>query len=654
MQPRHCSTLGKSALIFLGIVVALFLFINIPPGRTLLSHIASHYLQREVLFEGALYPVLTWPPTLHISRLTVANREGGVQPMVHIGEAEISVAPKPLLRRGRFVLAGLSLIDSELHLEVDKDDAANWNFNSDKSAREERSGLPPIRRFYLQNSSLTYRDVPLKTDVSLNAKTQGRTIMLTGDGMHLGREFALDAKLDYTRAARKANAIPIDLAMQVGHTKIHAKGIIEDPTHFKGFELKFDIAGADAAELFPLFGIALPPTSPYSLSGALAYQTDQWQFHDFTGKMGKSDIHGNLLWDTSNERPKLTAEFISNNLSFTDLGPLIGTAPTTPVSPEQKQKAVEQQVSPYVIPDIPLDISKLSAMDADVSFTGKKVISQNLPLDDFYLKAVLNDRVLKLVPVKFGTANGDIEANITVDARNEPVEDTAEIALKRLSLARLMEGFGHPLGANLKRAEGYIGGMIKVKGRGKSLHDVFSTSNGTVGIGMEGGRISNLLIELIGLDVAESLGFILSGDRAIPIRCVVTDFAVEKGVMNSNIFVIDTSDTNIHGEGTVGLGSEELDLRLVPEPKDATVLSLRSPILITGTLKHPKVSVEVSRLAARSSIAAGIAALAPVAAVLAFIEPGLGKDSNCAALMHELDRDNKETKTSDHVPENKN
>jgi len=641
------------AAILLGVIAALLLFINIPPGHSLISNSLSDHLGRKVKFNGHIYPVFAWPPTFYVSKLTIANHESGrAEKLANIGEMKIGVAFVPLLR-GDIQMQTLSLIDSALNLEVDADDNINWDLwgGDEKFPKETNRDLPPLHYLYLRNSTLTYFDVPLKTDITLTAESEQENFLLKGTGIHLGKEFSLEAKIGYSLKQQQANAMPVDTTVTVGHTTLHAQGTIRDPQDFKGINVMLDVKGADASELFPLFGIALPPTAAYTLRGHLDYQNNQWRFRDFAGKMGQSDLSGNLLWDTSGPRPKLTAEFISQNLRFTDLGPLIGVAPTQPVSEKQKEKAVEQQVSPYVIPDVPLDITKLSVMDADVSFTGKHVISSNLPLDDFYMKAILDDRLLTLTPVKFGTANGDIVANMIINARLDPVEDKAEIELHRLSLARLMEGLGRNI-AQMKEAEGYIGGTIKLTGSGKSLYEMLASSNGVVGIGMEGGEISNLIVELIGLDIAESLGFFLTGDRVIPIRCIVADFKVERGVMATEIFVVDTEDTNIKGTGTINFGGEKLNLRLNPQPKDVSLLAARSPILVTGTLKKPSVTIEPTTLAARGSIAGALAAVIPIAALLAFIEPGLGKDSNCAQLIHELDKDIGETRATDQLPEN--
>lgn len=71
-------------------------------------------------------------------------------------------------------------------------------------------------------------------------------------------------------------------------------------------------------------------------------------------------------------------------------------------------------------------------------------------------------------------------------------------------------------------------------------------------------------------------------------------------------------------------------------PKDPTPLSARTPITITGPFAGPSIGVEAGPLAARAAGAVALGALlTPLAAILAFIDPGLEKDNDCAALLEQ-------------------
>ncbi|QJW53153.1 hypothetical protein HL670_00003 [Serratia plymuthica] len=54
-----------------------------------------------------------------------------------------------------------------------------------------------------------------------------------------------------------------------------------------------------------------------------------FQYQKFDGKIGDSDIHGNLKYVASKPRPKLSGEVLSKQLRLADLAPLIGADSNT-------------------------------------------------------------------------------------------------------------------------------------------------------------------------------------------------------------------------------------------------------------------------------------------------------------------------------------
>jgi AsmA family protein len=119
----------------------------------------------------------------------------------------------------------------------------------------------------------------------------------------------------------------------------------------------------------------------------------------------------------------------------------------------------------------------------------------------------------------------------------------------------------------------------------------------------------------------------------VPVRCAVMDFGIKKGLMNSDVFVIDTKETNILGEGQISLAEETIKMKLSPQPKDFSIMSLRTPVHITGTLKEPTIYPD-KMLAIRAGAAVLLGVLAtPLASLIPLIETGPGEDNNCRALI---------------------
>jgi uncharacterized protein involved in outer membrane biogenesis len=108
--------------------------------------------------------------------------------------------------------------------------------------------------------------------------------------------------------------------------------------------------------------------------------------------------------------------------------------------------------------------------------------------------------------------------------------------------------------------------------------------------------------------------------------------------MNAENITFDTQDVLIKGSGAINLGPEELHLEIKGEPKKVRFTRLRTPIEVRGHLEDPSFGVNVGSALKQGTVAAALAALAtPLAALIAFVDPGLAKDQNCAAMIAEAD-----------------
>jgi uncharacterized protein involved in outer membrane biogenesis len=203
-----------------------------------------------------------------------------------------------------------------------------------------------------------------------------------------------------------------------------------------------------------------------------------------------------------------------------------------------------------------------------------------------------------------------------------------------------------PTAKTMQEALGTLYGSAQLKGQGESVAALLGTSDGTASLAVDGGRISALLVELIGLDVAESLLLLGRKHNQVELRCAVAGFDVKKGVATTDSFVIDTSDTVIQVDGSVDLGQERMDLETKPYPKDPSPLALRTPLLMKGPLRHPTIRPKAGPLAARVAGALALGAVNPAFALLALVETGPGKDTDCGRFLAEAKAKGAEKKTA--------
>lgn len=588
---------------------------------------------REFRIEGDLDVDLGSTATISAGGLRLANAGWAREPqMARVGELAFDLRLWPLLR-GDVQIPRIALNRPILHLQRSPQGVGNWVFGKRGDGK-----LPEFRNVRIAAGQLSFFDPARDTDIRVQLHSQPRgkddaepPIAVEGGGQWSGNRFTVTGTAASPLGLRDSRRpYRIDLRAAAGATRAHARGTLLDPLRFRDFDLELALRGKNLADLYPLIGVVTPDTPPFALDGRLtrdlADKRTTWHYDGFTGKVGDSDLSGSAAVTTGGARPLLKANLQSRRLDLDDLAGFLGAAPEASEStnPELAARAAKRRASPRLLPDKPYELDRLRAMDADVRLKAHRINAPSLPLDDMDAHLLLEDGMLQLAPLNFGVAGGDIRSTIRMDARKAPIRTQAQVAARKLELKRLL-----PTPEAAKDAIGRVSGDMTLAGSGNSIARMLGSANGEVAVGMGSGEVSNLVMELAGLDVQEALKFLLTKDRRVPIRCAWGDFTVTNGVMASRGLAFDTTDTILVGEGRISLRDETLDLKLRPRPKDRSLLVFRAPLLVGGSFKDPSFRPDLARVGLRAALALALANIAPPAALLATFEPGPGEDSNC-------------------------
>ena len=283
-----------------------------------------------------------------------------------------------------------------------------------------------------------------------------------------------------------------------------------------------------------------------------------------------------------------------------------------------------------MLPNAEIDLSRLNAMDADLVFNAHRIEATQLPFDRLSTNLSLKAGTLQLKPAEIGIGKGTIRVFMTLNGAQKPVQSDIHVQIERVSLKELIRGSDF-----VDQTAGTLGGEAKLQANGTSVAQIAGSSTGNVFLVVAGGKMSHLLVELAGLDIAESLGVAIAGDKPIPIRCIVIDLEAQQGVFNTRSLVVDTTDTNIAGNGTINMRDEKLDLTLYPLSKDWSPLSVRAPISIQGSFAAPDAFPDPAGIGVDSTIKKVVdAVLTPILGLLPPIDAGVGKDSDCQQLIN--------------------
>ena len=143
------------------------------------------------------------------------------------------------------------------------------------------------------------------------------------------------------------------------------------------------------------------------------------------------------------------------------------------------------------------------------------------------------------------------------------------------------------------------------------------------------------MLEQIGLNIGNIVISKLFGDKQVHLNCMATDLSVTNGLVQTRTFIVDTDDAVMYITGTVDLAKEQLNLTIKPETKGLRIISLRSPIYVTGEFAKPKVGVDTGVLALKAGSAVALAVVAPVTALLPLINVGNPEENKCTTLLKE-------------------
>lgn len=578
---------------------------------------------------------LPWP-LLQAQQVTIGNPPdiSSDTPMAQAREVTFAIDLLPLLAK-KIVIPSLTLDTPKLALRREADGHNNWTLKPHAASAWKFE----LGRISINHGHVDLDDARHKLNLSADLHTLDRnqagiyglgwqlTGKLTGKGGQAvisghGRAGSVLSLQDHSAP------YPLDAEVKIGKTTIAITGKLTDPTQLESLDVHLKLSGASMAQLYPLTGIVLPETPPFSTAGRLYgnLQRQLWTYEKFTGTVGSSEMTGTLEYQQRQPRPKLSGKIVSQRLALVDLAPLIGADSN---ASKKRRDSTAVQPSDKVLPVEKFNTDRWRAIDTDIEFSGHKIVREgDLPIDNLNTNIHLKDGILSLIPLNFGVAGGNLRSDITLDGRQDPIKGRMTISARHLKLKLLL-----PSVEKMQASLGQINGDASLSATGNSIASLLGSANGEVKLLMNEGTISKLLLEQMGLNIGNIILAKLFGDQQVQINCVAGDFAVSKGLMQARTFLVDTKDATIDITGQIDLNKERLSLTLKPDTKNFRLFSLRSPLYVTGSFQHPKVGVDVGVVALKAGGAIALGLAAPLAALLPLINASSDTPNQCGELL---------------------
>jgi uncharacterized protein involved in outer membrane biogenesis len=625
---------GILLLLIAAIVVFLLLFdwnwLRGPIGRW-----ASVKYDREVALQGDLdVKLFSLTPSVIVRDLKFGGPAWARdRDTARVDRIQASVRFDKLLT-GQIEIPRLAITRPQLVLIATEDGRRSWDLNPDKPDTGEGLQLPLIRELIIRDGRLVVEERRRKMtlDATVNAtETAGdgdAGFVLDGEGTVNRSPLTLRIEGCPFIDIRRDRPYPFKADLRGAGSHLLAEGAVTRPFDLGRFNAKLTLEGPDLADLYLLTGITLPNTPRYRIAGDLTRDRSEWTFNDFSGRVGASDLSGDLKVETR-ERLRVEAVLASQRLDISDMTAILGARTQTNAAATETA-TVSSGVPGKLLPDATLNVERLRTMDGRLTYRAASVKANALDIRAVRLGAVLEDGVLDLDPIAFTFNRGSLNGTARINATKDTPYSSVDFRLAGYPLESII-----PARNGSAPVTGRALGRARLEGPGNSIHRFAAASKGSISLVVPQGQMRAAFAELLGINASAGLLKLLSGDQSTSeIRCAVADFKVTSGVARAETFVIDTDVVLAKGAGAINLETETLDLKIDGESKKPRLLRLWSPINITGPLTRPNIGVDVGQVAAQGGLTALIGAVvAPIAALFAFVEPGLAEDANCGALI---------------------
>ena len=576
---------------------------QIQVGGTFEMHLLS--LNPRLIAERVVIGNPPWTPegsTAEIGRLSLAIEMPGFSHWFGIARLEIEAAT--------------------LHLARDSTGHANWQLTDpDKSAAPE---LPIIQSLSMPDANVVLDDALRHLQFVGTVSAQDRNgaagfhpLQIDGKGQLNGRAATFQIMGDALATTSHERPYRFTFAERSSGSRLIGRGFLVRSFDFSKLDTTFNAEGADLKDLYFLTGVTLVNTGNYRVAGTLVRRGTHSKFSDLIITSGQSDVRGVVSIETSSGRPKLDADLDSQILRLSDLGA------------RAAGRERETGTAPLLLSDAMLNPIALRRSDANVNFRARRLDVGRVSLQEVSAKLGIDHGILVVTQLMAGVLAGKLRANLRLDATTEIPVAELDLKIADLQLGEIDHRSGGP-----PPFEGLLQARVTVTGRGRSVHQVAASANGRVTAVLPHGTMRASLAEMTGIDLGD-LGRVLTKNKQdTVVRCGVASFQAHEGTLAAQSLVVDTDPILITGDGAIHLDSEALDLTFRGHPKTLMLLRLRSPILLRGTLTHPSIDIKARNSVVQTAEAVALGVLlTPLAAVLAFVDPGLTKDADCAALI---------------------
>lgn len=327
---------------------------------------------------------------------------------------------------------------------------------------------------------------------------------------------------------------------------------------------------------------------PASASALIVGDEQSFRIDDLTLAYGEIGLTGSLKGRRSGANSPIT---VDGELKATDVDLTTYGGGTPDVA-----------ASAGLFSEAPLPFSVLSVLNGEVDVAVDRLVYQDLEFTEFQTAITLKDGTLT-APIFATYGDRRVEANISAQNTGSP-QAGLSLSAPGFDIGTFLKEVG---ATDLVEVEGHIG--LDLSARGRSLAEIASNLNGKVDVATGRGSIHSSAFEWIAKDLIWAL-IPKGGESGVAdLTCFIGEVDFDNGIGDVSALALVTSEMRTSGSGKIDLRDETIDMQLKPRPNDPGLLSLATPVNITGPLSAPSVLPDTGALLGDIAIAVGAGAL---------------------------------------------
>lgn len=618
----------------IAVAVVLVLTVDVNRFKPQIVAAVENATGRQLTIAGDLGLKVFPRPAIRVNEVTFANASWGSRPaMATVGEFLVEVDLLPLIRQ-QIRIDRLVLADVDLLLEKSRQGQANWEFApkaetkpAETASSGESSGsstLPVVSDVLLKNVKVAFRDAQTGTAQDLHLKelsveeAAGGLLATQMVAVVNGNDLEVNGTLgSLAELTAPSRPWPLKLNIAGPGARAQVEGAIAQPLQAKGIALAIGTEIPDLARLASAFGAAAPAI-PIKLQVQVKDTGPQrYALSGLAANLGPNDLAGSGEIDLAGARPSLRFDLASKSF---DVGAVLPESKPSdgkggqPAGPGRASTGTDGRL----FSDDPLPLDGLKAVDAVLAYKAEQFRAPMLEAQNVAANVTLKDGVLNVKPQVGALAGGRLSGDVTLDGNAKRLN--AKLDAAGIVLSEYLQKNGI---TDVVRRGAPTDLTANLTSQGGSIRQIMAGLNGTMVLKVGEGELKEEYIRSFMPDLARAVGILDRATAKTKLHCVVKGFDFRNGVATPKALLAETGSLTLAGDGSVNLGTEQLDLRLAVSSRDTALAGVLPPVRVRGTLLKPSFSPDPQALAKSAlGAAAGVAALGPLGVLAPLLGSG--------------------------------